>query len=91
MELKIGSVVRSKAGRDKGSFLVVVSLCEQNGYVNVCDGKERPLERPKRKNACHLAVTNTVLPPEDTAANHRLKKALNAFASAQDKTQGRCF
>lgn len=85
MELKKGSVVRSKAGRDKESFLVVISFCEQDGYVMVCDGKERPLERPKRKNVLHLAVTNTVFTQEETAANHRLKKALNAFAAAHNE------
>ena len=47
MELKEGSVVKSKAGRDKGRFMVVINFDESHVYV--CDGKERPLERPKKK------------------------------------------
>ena len=48
----VGQIVCSKAGRDKGYFMVVVE--EGDGFVFVCDGKERPLERPKRKNIKHL-------------------------------------
>ena len=47
MELKKGSVVISKAGRDKGYFLVVVDFNDKEVFV--CDGKERPVEKPKKK------------------------------------------
>ena len=56
MEFEKGTVVISKAGRDKGYFMVV--LDEADGYVIVADGKERPLDRPKRKNPKHLQKTN---------------------------------
>ena len=48
----VGRIVCSKAGRDKGYFMVVVK--QENGFLYVCDGKERPLEHPKRKNEKHL-------------------------------------
>ena len=44
----IGRIVCSKSGRDKGYFLAVVK--EEDGFLYVCDGKERTLEKPKRKN-----------------------------------------
>lgn len=53
MEFQVGDVVCSKAGRDEGTFLVVVGI--EGGYPLLCDGKQRPLERPKRKNPLHLA------------------------------------
>ena len=73
----IGRIVCSKAGRDKGSFLVVVK--RENNYLYVCDGKERPLEQPKRKNIKHLSLTNTVLTEEEFKTNKALRKALAIY------------
>ena len=47
--LECGRVVVSLAGRDKGRLLAVTGVNEKG--VLVCDGKERPVERPKLKNA----------------------------------------
>ena len=73
----IGQIVCSKAGRDKGYFMVVVK--ESEGVVFVCDGKERPLERPKLKNPKHLCFTNTVLSAESFRTNKSLRKALAIY------------
>jgi ribosomal protein L14E/L6E/L27E len=73
----VGKIVCSKAGRDKGYFMVVVK-CE-NGFLYVCDGKERPLEHPKRKNEKHLQFTNTVLTENSYKTNKQLKKALAVY------------
>ena len=70
----VGRIVCSKAGRDKGYFMVVVESKED--CVLVCDGKERPLERPKIKNIKHLQFTNTVLSETEYKTNKTLKKAL---------------
>ena len=73
----IGRIVCSKAGRDKGYFMVVVK--QEGDFLLVCDGKERPLERPKRKNAKHLMFTNTVLENDSFKTNKHLKKALAVY------------
>ena len=75
----VGQIVCSRSGRDKGYFMVIVS--EDDRYVYVCDGKERPLERPKRKNVKHLSVTNTVLPEESFKPNTNLRKELALISS----------
>lgn len=80
MELKTGSVVISKAGRDKGYFLAVSKITEDGVYV--CDGKERPVERPKKKNPLHLTVTHYVLSDDKTATNRSLKKALKEVSES---------
>ncbi len=67
MEFASGQIVRSKAGRDKGCFFVV--LRSEYPYAALCDGKHRPLERPKWKKYIHLSATNTVLPAEAFATN----------------------
>ena len=82
MELKKGSVVISKAGRDKGYFLAVTEITDEGIYV--CDGKERPVERPKKKNPLHLAKTRYVLTEEETATNRSLKRALKRFSSSEE-------
>ena len=69
-----GTVVCSKAGRDKGDFMVAIG--EKDGYVLVCDGKHRPLERPKLKNPKHLAFTCNSLCGDDLRSNRSLRKAL---------------
>ena len=72
-----GTVVCSKKGRDKGCFLAVVSSDEVHAFV--CDGKERPIERPKKKNLKHISPTEFVLSEEQLKTNKSLKHALNDF------------
>ena len=73
-----GRIVISKAGRDKYYYLAVVG--ERDGYLLLCDGKERPLERPKRKNAKHIALTGGILSDAQMSANRTLRKALREFS-----------
>lgn len=58
MDIGIGSIVYSKAGRDKGSFFAVVSL--DGEYAYLCDGDIRKFDKPKKKKLKHLSVTNEV-------------------------------
>ena len=58
--LKIGQVVRSKRGRDKGNVQIIVDILDDK-YVLVVDGHERKLESPKKKNIKHLGIYNDVL------------------------------
>lgn len=78
MNFTTGQLVVSKAGRDKGSLLVVTGT--QNGYVLVCDGKERPLERAKRKNPSHLEQTSQFIENDSMATNKRLRKTLKILS-----------
>lgn len=73
----VGRIVCSKAGRDKDYFMVVVK--EEGDFVYVCDGKERPCDRPKRKNKKHLQFTNTVLEKNSYITNKSLKKAIAVY------------
>ena len=81
MEFEKGNVVISKAGRDKGYFMAV--LDEIDGYVIVADGKERPLDRPKRKNPKHLQKTNRKLSLEQLT-NKKLRTALRDQGSTEE-------
>ena len=75
MGFKTGQLVISKAGRDKGKPLVITGF--DGNSVLVCDGKERPLERPKKKNPRHLQATSIELTADAMATNRKLKRTLS--------------
>ena len=77
MELKRGLLVRSKAGHDKHGFFVVLSADQE--FAVICDGKHRPLQRPKKKNCRHLAVTNTALPEEAMKTNREIRRGIRCY------------
>lgn len=59
-DLKIGQVVKSKAGRDKSRVFVISEIIDDS-FVLVVDGDLRKLSSPKKKKIKHLVVYNTVL------------------------------
>lgn len=83
MEIKRGQVVRSIAGRDKGDFQAVLGT--EGPCLWVCDGRRRPLERPKRKKAFHVAATAAVLPEEALKTNRQIRSALRPFRERAGK------
>ncbi len=76
MEIKIGSVVRSKAGRDKGMLFLAVDVAD--GYAYVADGKLRKRENPKKKKIKHLQGTHYVT-DEDFSENYRVRSILAEY------------
>ena len=72
--LEKGTVVKSLAGRDKGKLLAIVKSDENR--VLVCDGKERPVDRPKSKNIRHVEYVGASIKEDETATDRKLKKAL---------------
>ena len=78
MELTCRQIVRSNSGRDKNTFLVIVKTDKE--YVFICDGKERPLERPKRKNIKHICPTKLCLSEKQMATNRELRRTIRELA-----------
>ena len=72
--LEKGTVVRSLAGRDNDKLLVIIGGDEKS--VLLCDGKERPIDRPKSKNIRHVEFVGASIKEDETATNRKLKKAL---------------
>lgn len=60
MDVDIGQVVRSKAGRDKGRYFIVIGI-EGNDYVFIADGVLRKVENPKKKKLKHLEIKNELI------------------------------
>ena len=74
-----GQVIKSAAGRDKGYLMTVISYDGKSVFV--CDGKERRLGNPKRKNPRHIAVTDNSLSEEAMASDRSIRKALARIES----------
>ena len=60
MEMAVGQVVMSRAGRDKGRIFLVHNIIDDE-YVSIIDGDLRKLDNPKKKKIKHLIVYNTIL------------------------------
>lgn len=82
-DLFLGQIVYSKAGRDKGNYMVVIEKMNSE-YVRLCDGQTRRIENPKKKKVKHLIKTNHILSSiyknletDQKISNAELKEHLN--------------
>jgi ribosomal protein L14E/L6E/L27E len=71
-DLKIGSVVISAAGHDKGNSFVVTKL--EGDFAYIADGGERRLSAPKKKRIKHLKITNTSLDVTEKLTDKELRR-----------------
>lgn len=72
MNLTLGQVVYSKAGRDMGKEFVVVGILEDD-YVLVSDGNLRRIEKPKKKKVKHLEPTKDIIVTLGQKLENKLK------------------
>ena len=71
MNLSVGDVVKSVAGKDKDSYFCVVELIDS--YCFLRDGKIHKLDNPKRKSFKHVIKTPYKLQSEALQVNKHLK------------------
>lgn len=83
--LRPGAVVRSLAGRDQGTWYVVLRQVDER-RVAVVNGRGRSADRPKLKNRRHLEVRGWVdanlalrLERGDRVCDEEVMKALDAL------------
>ncbi len=60
MNVVLGQVVISKAGRDVGKIFIVTEIIDAN-YVYISDGDLRRVENPKKKKIKHLVITKDII------------------------------
>lgn len=58
MEYRIGQVVYSKCGHDRGDVQMVIGT--EGEYLLLADGKRRKAAKPKRKKIIHVQPTSYV-------------------------------
>ena len=85
VEVTVGSVVRSKAGRDKGDLFIV--LRTEDNYAYIANGILRKVERPKKKKLMHLQPSSYVseliqkkLETAEEVENFEVRKALAEYS-----------
>ncbi|HHW29272.1 MAG TPA: RNA-binding protein [Syntrophomonadaceae bacterium] len=54
-QIKVGQLVCSKRGRDRGRFYFVLEI-KDDTFVYLVDGEKRRMDNPKPKNIRHLKV-----------------------------------
>lgn len=88
-KIEVGQIVRSKAGKDKGSLYFVWRVGE--GFADVLDGKKRKINRPKVKRFKHLVVTDRLdeetlahilAGREDGSTDYRIRRILLAYRNS---------
>ena len=75
MEFCKGDLVVCTAGREKDRLMCVAEF--DGKYVYVCDGKDRKLGSPKRKNPKHVIKTDKKLSDNMFLTDRALRKALS--------------
>ncbi|MBQ1992623.1 MAG: KOW domain-containing RNA-binding protein [Clostridia bacterium] len=75
--MKAGQIVKSTAGRDKNTFFVVTEVV--GTYAVICDGKHRPLEKPKMKKLKHLSETAFTADLNQVKTNKEFRRVLHRF------------
>ena len=53
-DFNISDVVQATAGRDRGKLFYVIA--QEDAYLLLANGKDRPLDRPKRKKCKHVQM-----------------------------------
>ncbi|MCI8622170.1 MAG: hypothetical protein HFG26_00740 [Provencibacterium sp.] len=77
-QLQVGSIVRSRAGRDKDGFFTVMRL--EGDFAWLCDGKSRPLSRPKKKRLRHLELTHGFILKDAIRSDKQLRGLLKGYS-----------
>ena len=76
--IRVGSVVRALAGREKGRCFVAAAA--DGGFVYLADGKERKLSKPKKKSIKHISPVGAVIDTEGLT-DRKLRGLLRGYNS----------
>lgn len=87
MNIALGQIVVSKAGRDAGRRFIVVKLIDEQ-FVLITDGDLRRVDKPKKKKIKHLEVIGIVAEEikEKLLSNARVTNPEVRKALALDKS-----
>lgn len=94
LDITLGQVVYSKAGRDTGRMFLISGI-ENEIFVYISDGDLRRIEKPKRKKIKHLRLTNIVAEPISSklirkikVSNAEIRKALEVYREQPENLAG---
>lgn len=92
LNVTLGQVVYSKAGRDAGRKFIIVAIVDEK-YVLISDGDLRRIENPKKKKVKHLELAGEKIEPisdklnnNEKVTNSEIRKALAVLAEDNNET-----
>ena len=92
--VQLGQIVRTKAGRDRGKWMVVVGF-EKESFVYLTDGRSRKTEKPKLKKLKHVAKTNRIsqeivqeLQQKGSVSDYLVRQVLSQYQEITVKKRG---
>ncbi len=85
----IGKFATSKAGHDKMQLYVITDM--EGDFVYLCDGRLKPIEKPKKKRIKHIQIINTAVEEslynrllnKETVRNEEIKYAIKKYLEAR--------
>ncbi len=80
--LSAEQIVLSLKGHDQNRFFVITKV--EDGFCWVANGKQRPLEHPKRKNPRHLQATGHTMALAGLS-NRQLRRGLRQLTVHQEE------
>ncbi|NLD48999.1 MAG: RNA-binding protein [Clostridiaceae bacterium] len=93
MDVGLGQIVFSKAGRDEGKKFIIVGILDGLNVL-VSDGDLRRIEKAKKKKIKHLNITDNVnqqlkekLVNNLRVSNSEIRKALSETADIENKSE----
>lgn len=75
-EFQVGDLVCSTAGRDKGSFYIIVKI--EGDYLYLADGKYKLVDKPKKKRKKHSVFVKRNR-SEDAHTDLQIKRMLKLY------------
>lgn len=84
MDIVIGMLVKSIAGRDKGLCFVAAGI--HDGRVLIADGRKHKLESPKSKSIKHISPVGEKI-NTDGLTNKKLRCLINEYLTRTDLQQ----
>lgn len=86
---KIGELARSKAGHDKDEIFVIINI--EDEYVYLVDGKNRKIEKAKKKKVKHIQPIHYIdselqnkLNSNVKLQNEDIKRALKCYKANKE-------
>lgn len=90
MDIALGQVVNSKAGRDKEKSFIVIEIINED-YILLSDGSLRKIEKPKKKKIKHVMPTEIIVEPigeklrnGSKVTNSEIRRVLSGIEGGQN-------
>ena len=87
MDMESGQVVKSLAGRDKGTLYLILGF--KGNRVLLANGRNHTVQKPKKKNIKHLQPYRCVIPEikerirQGNLSDNTVRDALNMIISTE--------